>query len=81
MHKVDPTVRERLWGEVAAEFQHAIAMFVTHGAKKEKGQSAKEALAFVLTLVAKDAYIAGLNRGYDMAAHVYAETLEVPRGK
>jgi len=81
MHKIDLKVKQELWEKVADEFRFCVNQFCFRGAKREKGQSAKQALARVMNEAVKEAFCAGLDLGYDMAAHVYAETLEVPRGK
>ena len=75
MHKVADTTKDQLWERSGPELQRAVHLFVQHGAKV-KGMKAKDALAHVLCDIVKLAYMSGLDRGYDMGAHVFGDGSE-----
>lgn len=75
MKKVADQTKAALWEKVGAELEHGVRLFVQNGAKV-KGMKAKDALAYVLCDIVKIAYIAGLDRGYDMGAAVFGDGSE-----
>ena len=72
---VASTTKEALWKQVAGEFDHGVKAFVLNGAKV-KGLKPKDALAYVLLDIVKLAYVAGLDRGYDMGHQVFGDGSE-----
>ncbi len=75
MKTVPSITKEALWKGMAGEFAHGVNAFCQNGAKV-KGMKPKDALAHVMLDIVKLAYVAGLDRGYDMGAEVFGDGSE-----
>jgi hypothetical protein len=70
--KVDPPVTAELWNRFRSEPLTMITMFINNGVRPERGKTKKESLIEVLGEVAKAAYVAGLQQGYDLGHAVFS---------
>ncbi len=74
MSKVNDEVRAQLVKRVMdAGASYACGMLIHHGAKRSKGQSAKEALNEALQELLREAIAAGIEVGYDMGEKVFGD--------
>lgn len=66
--RVPSAVKAQWWETEGYQYEYGAGVFVTHGAQRKKGQTAKEALIENIAKIVKLAYEAGIDRGYVIRA-------------
>lgn len=81
MHKVDERVAEQLWERDGDQIRFVVEQAVRgRGVPREKGQTAKQALEKAVLALVRVAYLAGLQRGYQMGARVFGDQTDDSKG-
>lgn len=65
IHTPHPETRDQLYAQVAGEFERAVQLFADIKKRDARADAIRDAM--------KTAYLAGLDRGYDLGAHVFGQ--------